>query len=123
MLATHYRQPLDWKFGRLAEAEKTLVKWNNKIRSKNEADLPKKVLNALLDDLNTPQSLHEMHQLFNNGKFDDLTNACKFFGFVSRDIKVNVKITSELSKKVDKLVEARNIARSSKNFLLADKIR
>ena len=42
MLATHYRQPLDWKFERLAEAEKTLVKWNNKIRSKNEADLPKK---------------------------------------------------------------------------------
>ena len=59
MLATHYRQPLDWKFERLAEAEKTLVKWNNKIRSKNEADLPKKILNALLDDLNTPLSIHE----------------------------------------------------------------
>ena len=31
MLSTHYRQPLDWKFERLAEAEKTLIKWNNRI--------------------------------------------------------------------------------------------
>ena len=123
MLSTHYRQPLDWKFGRLAEAEKTLIKWNNKIGSKNEADLPKKVLNTLLDDLNTPLSIHEMHQLFNNGKFDDLTNACEFFGFVSKNIKNSLEISSELSKKIDKLVQERNIARASKNFLLADKIR
>ena len=123
MLSTHYRQPLDWKFGRLADAEKTLIKWNNKIRSKNEADLPKKVLIALLDDLNTPLSIHEMHQLFNNGKFDDLTNACEFFGFTSKNIKNSLEISSELSKKIEKLVQERNIARSSKNFLLADKIR
>ena len=123
MLTTHYRQPLDWKFGRLAEAEKTLVKWNNKIRSKNEADLPKKVLNALLDDLNTPLSIHEMHQLFNNGKFDDLTDACDFFGFITKDTKGSLEIPPELSKKVDTLIVERNIARSSKNFLLADKIR
>ena len=123
MLATHYRQPLDWKFERLAEAEKTLVKWNNKIRSKNEADLPKKVLNALLDDLNTPLSIHEMHQLFNKGKFDDLTDACEFFGFVTKDQKGSLEIPSELSENVDKLIKERNIARLSKNFSLADKIR
>ncbi len=123
MLATHYRQPLDWKFERLAEAEKTLVKWNNKIRSKNEADLPKKVLNALLDDLNTPLSIHEMHQLFNKGQFDDLTEACEFFGFVAKDKKGSLEIPSELSENVDKLIKERNIARLSKNFSLADKIR
>ena len=123
MLATHYRQPLDWKFGRLAEAEKTLVKWNNKIGSKNASDLPKKVLNALLDDLNTPLSIHEMHQLFNNEEFDNLTNACEFFGFVAKDEKGTLEIPSELSKNVDKLIKERNIARLSKNFSLADKIR
>ena len=83
MLSTHYRQPLDWKFGRLAEAEKTLIKWNNKIDSKNETGLPKQILDALVDDLNTPQSIHEMHQLFNNEKFNELRNACTFFGFSS----------------------------------------
>ena len=123
MLATHYRQPLDWKFERLAEAEKTLVKWNNKIRSKNEADLPKKVLNALLDDLNTPLSIHEMHQLFNKEKFDDLTDACEFFGLVAKDKKGSLEIPSELTKNVDKLIKERNIARLAKNFSLADKIR
>ena len=123
MLSTHYRQPLDWKFARLTEAEKTLAKWNNKMVSKNEFVLPKKVLNALLDDLNTPLSIHEMHQFFNNGKFDDLTSASTFFGFLLKDKKDNLHISPELSTKVNKLVEERNIARLSKNFSLADKIR
>ena len=123
MLSTHYRQPLDWKFERLSEAEKTLIKWNNKIESKNEANLPKKVLNTLLDDLNTPLSIYEMHQLYKNEKFDDLTDACAFFGFVPKGRKDNLSISPELSKKVDNLVKHRNAARSSKNFLLADKIR
>tara|TARA_Y100001968_G_scaffold291426_1_gene295827 strand:- start:207 stop:1574 length:1368 start_codon:yes stop_codon:yes gene_type:complete len=123
MLSTHYRQPLDWKFERLSEAEKTLIKWNNKIEFENKTDLPRQILNALLDDLNTPLSIHEMHQLFNSEKFDDLRNACVFFGFASIDIKEGVVIPSELSKKVDKLVEKRNNARMSKNFSLADKIR
>ena len=123
MLSTHYRQPLDWKFERLAEAEKTLIKWDNKIESKSEVDLPKQVLNALLDDLNTPLSIHEMHQLYNNGKFDHLANACAFFGLVPKDIKDNLPLSPELSKKVNNLVKERNIARLSKNFSLADKIR
>ena len=77
----------------------------------------------MLDDLNTPLSIHEMHQLFNKGKFDDLTDACEFFGFVAIDKKGSLEIPSELSKNVDKLIKERNIARLSKNFSLADKIR
>ncbi len=123
MLSTHYRQPLDWKFERLAEAEKTLVKWNNRIDPMNEIGLPKQILNALVDDLNTPQSIHEMHQLFNNEKFDDLRNACTFFGFSSNDRKESALIPADLSEKVDKLIEKRNNARMSKKFSLADKIR
>ena len=81
------------------------------------------ILNALLDDLNTPQSIYEMHQLFNNEKFDELSNACTFFGFSSNDTKESVIIPTDVSEKVDKLIEKRNNARMSKNFSLADKIR
>ena len=123
MLSTHYRQPLDWKFERLAEAEKTLIKWNSKIESKNQTGLPMQILNALLDDLNTPQSIYEMHRLFNNEKFDDLRNACTFFGFSSTDTKDSVLMPPDLSEKIDKLVEKRNNARMAKNFSLADEIR
>ena len=123
MLSTHYRQPLDWKFDRLKEAERIIAKWNDKIESKNLHELPKQVINALLDDLNTPLSIHEMHQLFNKGNYQDLGNVCEFFGFVTKGLKVVSKITPELSEKVDKLVEKRNNARMSKNFSLADKIR
>ena len=123
MLSTHYRQPLDWKFDRLKEAERIIAKWNDKIETKNLDELPKQVINALLDDLNTPLSIHEMHQLFNKGNYQDLGNVCAFFGFVTKGLKVVSKITPELSEKVDKLVEKRNNARMSKNFSLADKIR
>jgi len=123
MLATHYRQPLDWKFERLVEAEKTLIKWNNKFESKDQKVLPMQILHALLDDLNTPQSIHEMHQLFNNEKFDDLSNACRFFGFSSKDVKDGVSIPPDIYEKIDKLVEKRNNARMAKNFSLADEIR
>ena len=58
-----------------------------------------------------------------NGKFDDLTDACEFFGFVAEDKKGSLEIPSELSKNVDRLIKERNIARVSKNFSLADKIR
>ena len=62
-------------------------------------ELPRQILNALLDDLNTPQSIHEMHQLFNNEKFDELRNACTFFGFSSKDIKESVSNTSGVIRK------------------------
>ena len=123
MLSTHYRQPLDWKFDRLKEAERIIAKWNDKIETKNLDELPKQVINALLDDLNTPLSIHEMHQLFNKGNYQDLGNVCAFFEFVTKGSKDVSKITPELSEKVDKLVEKRNNARMSKNFSLADKIR
>ncbi len=123
MLSTHYRQPLDWKFERLAEAEKTLIKWNNRIDPIKKTGLPRQILKALVDDLNTPQSIYEMHQLFNNEKFDELRNACTFFGFSSKDTIESALIPAELSEKVDKLIEKRNNARISKNFSLADKIR
>jgi cysteinyl-tRNA synthetase len=64
-----------------------------------------------------------MHQLFNNEKFDELRNACRFFGFSSIDTKESVIIPTDVSEKVDKLIEKRNNARMSKNFSLADKIR
>ena len=89
----------------------------------DETGLPRQSLNALLDDLNTPRSIHEMHQLFNNEKFDELRNACTFFGFSSKVLKESALIPADLSIKVDKLIEKRNNARISKNFLLADKIR
>ncbi len=123
MLSTHYRQPLDWKFDRLKEAERIIAKWNDKIETKNLDELPKQVINALLDDLNTPLSIHEMHQLYNKGNYQDLGNVCAFFGFLSKGLNDVSKITLELSKKVNKLVEKRNVARISKNFSLADKIR
>ena len=44
MLSTHYRQPLDWKFDRLKEAERIIAKWNDKIESKNLHELPKHCL-------------------------------------------------------------------------------
>ena len=65
----------------------------------------------------------QLQQIFEHLKFEELRNACTFFGFSSKDINESVLIPKDLSEKVDKLVEKRNNARMSKNFSLADKIR
>src|SRR5271155_2565999 len=56
MLRTHYRQPIDWTVKALEEAEATLDRWYDAVgdaETNGEPDAD--VLNAMTDDLNTPE--------------------------------------------------------------------
>ena len=64
MLRAHYRQPIDWTVKALEEAEATLDRWYDAVgdveaRGDPEGD----VLNALKDDLNTPEAIARLHHL------------------------------------------------------------
>ena len=65
MLMTHYRQPLDWTDQRCREARGILDKWYALAGNgpRPEAAPPQGVLDALMDDLNTPAAITEMHRL------------------------------------------------------------
>ena len=65
MLRTHYRQPIDWTVKALEEAEKTIRRWRNTLRTFPNIRPTKPsslLLNALLNDLNTHSALaHLLH--------------------------------------------------------------
>jgi cysteinyl-tRNA synthetase len=131
MLRTQYRQPLDWTLVSLDEAHKTLWEWYGDLEGQEPATgLPGPVLDALLDDLNTPKAIAEMHKLHSAGHWGGLRAALAFLGFSGDRGKIErirardrqgVSIAPKV--KVDALISARNAARAVKNFKEADRIR
>jgi cysteinyl-tRNA synthetase len=142
MLRTHYRQPLDWTLVGLDEAHKTLWEWYGDLVGKAPSDggVSGPVLDALLDDLNTPKAIAELHKLHSAGHWGALRTALEFLGFSADRSKIqrvrHVRVGDELRVAVDdkavakvnaeavgERIEARNAARKAKNFAEADRIR
>jgi cysteinyl-tRNA synthetase len=142
MLRTHYRQPLDWTLVGLDEAHKTLWEWYGDLEGKAPSDggVSGPVLDALLDDLNTPKAIAELHKLHSAGHWGALRTALEFLGFSADRSKIqrvrHVRVGDELRVAVDdkavakvnaeavgERIEARNAARKAKNFAEADRIR
>jgi cysteinyl-tRNA synthetase len=131
MLRTHYRQPLDWTLVSLDEAHKTLWEWYGDLEGKEHAsEVPGPVLEALLDDLNTPKAITELHKLHSAGHWGHLRAALGFLGF-SGD-RANIGRTASAAgtasisvhaEAVGERIAARNAARAAKNFKEADRIR
>jgi cysteinyl-tRNA synthetase len=65
MLKTHYRSPIDWTSKALEESAKTLDDWYE-VAADAKAERPSDaVIDALSDDLNTPQMIAALHGLRN----------------------------------------------------------
>jgi cysteinyl-tRNA synthetase len=64
MLRGHYRQPIDWTAKALEEAEATLDRWYEAVGdAEPRGDPDEELLNALNDDLNTPEAIARLHRL------------------------------------------------------------
>jgi cysteinyl-tRNA synthetase len=130
MLRTHYRQPLDWTLVSLDEAHKTLWEWYGELEGKAEqSGVPGPVLEALMDDLNTPKAITELHKLHSAGHWGGLRAALGFLGFSGERANIErVKARDDRASgaekaQVDALIDARNAARAAKDFKEADRIR
>ena len=134
LINTHYRQPLDWNDELLKNCQNTLDKWYTVYAKTNQTNsIPDKILEPLLDDINTPGYIAKLHELYSHalkGNDSDkklFNQACNFIGLLLEDEekwnsykKANIKISEEeILKKIDE----RNNARKNKEFRLADKIR
>ena len=105
--------------------------------------MPGPVLGALLDDLNTPKAIAELHKLHSAGHWGGLRAALEFLGFSGDRAKIG-RIASAVGiahgssraeavgegrriepsdQKVQTLIKARNAARKAKDFAEADRIR
>ena len=86
MLGSHYRQPINWTVKGLEEAEKALSSFYDALRRGRPRPAPG-VLDALLDDLNTPKAIAEMHGLKNAAGRRALAGTLGFFGFRPDELK------------------------------------
>ncbi len=138
MILTHYRQPLNWTSDNLQESKKTLDKWYQYFSEVDfKPDLSTKidenVMNALNDDMNTPQAIAELHKLFKNCKSDDHDSlnqfliSAQFIGLMNDEPsqwlswgKENISVDQN---EIESLIAQRNTARANKDFAEADRIR
>jgi cysteinyl-tRNA synthetase len=123
MLKTHYRQPIDWTLRGLEESWKTLASWRGRtdFASAQAPRLAPSVEEALLDDLNTPKALAELHELEREGEGGLLWPTLRALGFEGR-------IESPRAAEVDEgavrqKIELRLAARAAKNWAESDRIR
>jgi cysteinyl-tRNA synthetase len=64
MLMTHYREPIDFSVKRLEEAENTLRKWKRQAdRAVFDTNVPNDFVDALSNDLGTPQAFFRLSEL------------------------------------------------------------
>ncbi len=140
MLATHYRQPIDWTLSALEEAETVHAEWSDYCSgAPTDGKVSQAVMTALADDLNTPKAISELHALRKSGDGASLRASLSFLGVglifnVSVELKIKARMEANASvvtsqevqaqkKKIESLVARRNTARASQNFAESDRIR
>jgi cysteinyl-tRNA synthetase len=134
MLSAHYRQPMNWTEHGLAEARRTLDHWYELTADATEgAPLCADVLEALQDDLNTPQAITALHALRSEAARGAkpaaacLKASARLLGLLQLDAAQwkawRPPALAIDEAKVEALIAARNAARKAKNFKEADRIR
>jgi cysteinyl-tRNA synthetase len=133
MLKTHYRSPIDWTLRGLEESAKTLDDWYW-IAANVKGERPSgAVIEALSDDLNTPQMITSLHGLRNNAASgnerdrNEFAASLRLLGFLSEsaaDWKGRRQHASGLdARQIDGLISERTAARARKDFKESDRIR
>ncbi len=141
LLMTHYRQPLDWRPEVLSQAKQTLDRWygilNDLDGASSEISEGYAVLEALQDDLNTPQAIVELHALANQAyKAESISEKMKFAQQLKRSadllglLQENPQEWSQQSptvslteQEIDSFIQQRQQARQDRDFSRADEIR
>lgn len=133
MLGTHYRSILDFSWDRLADAKYTLDRFYRALETLKGVDLPAasvspEVMEALCDDLNTPQALAHMHH--------EAACALKGDHHAAASLKASGSLLGILRSDSDQwfgrqnadpdithLVATRSAAKAARDFVRADAIR
>jgi cysteinyl-tRNA synthetase len=138
MLRTHYRQPIDWTVRGLEESRKILDRWQAAAGDSHvwtdDNPLLRKVLEPLLDDLNTPLAIAAVHHMAGEVADDHegderamFRQALGLMGLLEisetdwwqwRPAGFAIDET-----RVERLIASRSDARAAKNWAEADRLR
>jgi cysteinyl-tRNA synthetase len=111
MLMTHYREPIDFSVKRLEEAENILVKLRRKAEGAEKGVLPVALMDALADDLNTPEYIATM--LGASGS--EVAAAANLLGLDLRPKQADFDVQSFVNQRLALIAQ--------KNWAEADRIR
>lgn len=144
LLSAHYRSELDFSSQLLDQAKASLDSLYGALRKVKDVppsdivDLTQsKAYQALLDDVNTPQAISELHQLakhINKADVDDVVHLKSEFiavaglmGLLQQDVETwfhgQVQNTGVDAEKVEALIAERQQAKLNKNYAQADAVR
>ena len=137
LLSAHYRAPFDFSDAALQQARTVLDKFYRAVSTFDRADiitdltlLDSEFLSALADDLNTPLAISCLHRLAgeaNKGQVESKRQllSCAFMlGLLTSDSWfAGEAYNDEEAIEIENAIEARNQARTDRDFAEADRIR
>ena len=133
MLKTHYRSPIDWTVKGLEESAKTLDDWYWVAADIKGGQPSKAVIEALSDDLNTPQMIASLHGVRNSAASgnerdrEQFASSLRLLGFLSETAAAwngrKQQASGIDAKQIDGLISDRTAARARKDFKESDRIR
>jgi cysteinyl-tRNA synthetase len=126
MLKTHYRSPIDWTLKSVEESARTLDDWYKEAADVHDGQLSSRILEALSDDLNTPQMIAALHGL-RSSDLGAFAASLRFLGFFSEGAAQwesrKRKASGVDADRVNALIADRTAARARKDFKESDRIR
>jgi len=133
MLKAHYRSPIDWTLKGMEDSAKTLDDWYwvaADLTGERPADA---VIEALSDDLNTPQMIASLHSLRNSAASgnerdrNEFAGSLRLLGFLSESAAAwndrKQQASGVDAQAIDGLISERTAARARKDFAESDRIR
>jgi cysteinyl-tRNA synthetase len=126
MLKTHYRSPMDWTLKGVEESARTLDDWYKEAADVHDGQLSDRILEALSDDLNTPQMVATLHGL-RSSDLGAFAASLRFLGFFAESAAQwegrKRKASGVDADRVNALIADRTAARARKDFRESDRIR
>jgi len=136
-LQSHYRNQLVFSYDSLDTAQSAYEKLKSRVKAlvKDKSVLNEEKVNnytnlfkeALANDLNTSNALTVLFDVLKDGELNNYSKlylVSEFDKVLSLNlIEEEKEIDEKLLTKINKLIEERNLAKSNKNYALADKIR
>ncbi len=151
MLTTHYRQPIDFSLQLLEQSANTLSALATFAFPDAETQASPEFVTAMLDDLNTPRAVAELHRLYKEARGQAFAQAAREeahgqavvaqaarelaagLRWLGLDIgrhdshwvekQFNARLSNARRSRADVLVAARVAARKARHFAEADRIR
>ena len=124
-LMTHYQSPIYFSQNALEQANNVLCRWYNVIKDReidHSAKISEDVLEALLDNMNTPKAIALLNKISDVSVF---VNTCqKLLGIMCRSPKSwFCKVCPEKKAWIEEMLEKRQMAKKAKDYAFADQIR